>query len=107
MYWSPSVTKSPHLFWSSTGQNGTGKRFMSELVAQLLQEGRLVAAETDNRLGIRAATVKELRISSQPEEQVNGQLTIMEQIEDVVPQVIELANELTQHPKQPDQGMQL
>ena len=49
---------------------------MSELVAQLLQEGRLVAAETDNRLGIRAATVKELRISSQPEEQVNGQITM-------------------------------
>lgn len=32
---------------------------------------------------------------------------IMEQIEDVVPQVIELANELTQYPKQTDQGMQL
>ena len=58
------------------GQNGTGKRFMFELVAQLLQEGRLVAAETDNGLGIRAATVKELRISSQPEEQVNGQITM-------------------------------
>ncbi len=89
------------------GQNGTGKRFMFELVTQLLQEGRLVAAETDNGLGIRAATVKERRISSQPEEQVNGQITIMEQIEEAAPQVIELANELTQHPKQPDQGMQL
>ena len=49
---------------------------MFELVTQLLQEGRLVAAETDNGLGIRAATVKELRINSQPEEQVNGQLTM-------------------------------
>ena len=81
---------------------------MSELVAQLLQEGRLVAAETDNRLGIRAATVKELRISSQPEEQVNGQITIMEQIEEAAPQVIDLAHELTESPRQPAPGeMQL
>ena len=33
-------------------RNSVGKRFATELVAQLLQEGRLVAAETDNGLGI-------------------------------------------------------
>lgn len=57
-------------------QNGIGRRFASELVAQLLQEGRLVAAETDNGLGIRAATAAELRINSQPEKQVSGQITM-------------------------------
>ena len=49
---------------------------MSELVAQLLQEGRLVAAETDNGLGIRTATAKELRTGSQSEKQVSGQITM-------------------------------
>lgn len=57
-------------------QNGIGRRFASELVAQLLQEGRLVAAETDNGLGIRAATAKELRTNSQPEKQVGGQISM-------------------------------
>ena len=57
-------------------QNRAGKQFSSELVAQLLQEGRLVAAETNNGLGIRTATAKELQTGSQSEKQVSGQITM-------------------------------
>lgn len=57
-------------------RNSVGRRFTSELVTQLLQEGRLVATETDNGSGIRTATAKELRINSQPEKQVSGQITM-------------------------------
>lgn len=57
-------------------QNSVGKRFVSELIAQLLQEGRLVAAETSAGTGIRTATVKELSLHSQPTEQVDGQITM-------------------------------
>ena len=39
-------------------RNSVGRRFTPELVTQLLQEGRLVAAETDNGSGIRTATAK-------------------------------------------------
>lgn len=58
-------------------RNSVGRRFASELVAQLLQEGRLVAAETDSGPGIRSATAKELQKSSRAAEQVEGQITII------------------------------
>ena len=57
-------------------ENRIGRRFASELIAQLLQEGRLVAADTTHGMGIRTATAKELRLCSQPAEQVNGQITM-------------------------------
>ena len=58
--------------------NGVGKRFAAELMAQLVQEGRLVTAETDYGEGIRTATAKELGSRRQPmeQEQVKGQITM-------------------------------
>lgn len=58
-------------------RNSCGRRFVSELIAQLLQAGRLVAAETDSGLGIRAATAKELRLDPRSEKQINGQITMI------------------------------
>ncbi len=43
---------------------------------RLLQEGRLVAAETSRGMGICTATAKELSICSQPVEQAEGQITM-------------------------------
>ena len=59
-------------------KNSVGKRFMAELVAQLLQEGRLVTAETTHGEGIRTATAKELgaRRQSMEQEPVEGQITM-------------------------------
>ena len=57
-------------------ENRIGRGFVSELIAQLLQEGRLISADTTHGVGIRTATAKELRLSSQPAEQVNGQITM-------------------------------
>ena len=59
--------------------NGVGKRFVAELMDQLLREGRLVAAEMDYGEGIRTATAKELGARRQPaeQEQVKGQITMM------------------------------
>ena len=59
--------------------NGVGKRFVAELMAQLLQEGRLVAAETTHGKGIRTATEKELgtRRQSMEQEPVEGQISMM------------------------------
>ena len=58
--------------------NGVGKQFVTELMAQLLQEGRLVSAETDYGEGIRTATAKELGVRHQSgeQEQVEGQITM-------------------------------
>ena len=58
--------------------NGVGRRFVAELMAQLLREGRLVAAETTHGEGIRTATEKELgtRRQSTEQEQVEGQITM-------------------------------
>ena len=57
--------------------NAVGKRFMSELIHQLLQEGQMVSAETANGVGIRTATAKELKDYHTPVEQVDGQITMM------------------------------
>lgn len=57
--------------------NSVGLRFVSELIDQLLQQGRLVTAETDHGPGIRTATAKELRNSHKPPvEQLDGQITM-------------------------------
>lgn len=57
--------------------NAVGIRFMSELIDQMLQEGRLVSAETTHGVGIRTATARELKDYHKPVEQVTGQLTMM------------------------------
>lgn len=57
--------------------NAVGNRFMSELIDQLLQEGRLVSAETPHGAGIRTATARELKDCRKPVEQVSGQITMM------------------------------
>ena len=57
--------------------NAIGKRFMSELIDQLLKEGRLVSAETTHGAGIRTATARELNDHSKPVEQVAGQITMI------------------------------
>ena len=57
--------------------NAVGKRFMSELIDQLLKEGRLVSAETTHGAGIRTATARELNDHSKPKEQVAGQITMI------------------------------
>ena len=57
--------------------NAVGNRFVSELIEQLLQEGRLVTAETTHGPGIRTATSTELRHHSKPVEQVDGQMTMV------------------------------
>ena len=57
--------------------NAVGNRFMSELIDQLLQEGRLVSAETAHGAGIRTATARELKDYRKPVEQVAGQITMM------------------------------
>ena len=57
--------------------NAVGNRFMSELINRLLQEGRLVSAETTHGAGIRTATARELKDYRKPVEQVIGQITMM------------------------------
>ena len=58
-------------------QKSVGKRFVNELITQLLQEGRLVSAETSAGPGIRTTAAKELRLRSQPAEQVEGQMPMI------------------------------
>ena len=50
-------------------KNSVGKRFMADLIDQLLQEGRLVSADTTHGEGIRTATAKELGARRQSAEQ--------------------------------------
>ena len=57
--------------------NAVGNLFMTELIDQLLQEGRLVSAETTHGAGIRTATARELNDHSKPVEQVAGQITMI------------------------------
>ncbi len=56
--------------------NAVGIRFMSELIEELLRQGRMVTAETTHGKGIRTATAKELERRRQPVEQISGQLTM-------------------------------
>ena len=64
---------------SATRNNSVEKRFVAELMGQLLQEGRLVAADTAYGEGIRTATEKELGACRQSTEQVQieAQFTMM------------------------------
>lgn len=58
-------------------RNSCGRRFVSELIIQLLQEGQLVAAETDCGEGVRTATAKEQQVRTQSAEQIKGQITMI------------------------------
>lgn len=66
-----------HCLCDRDGCNAVGNCFMSELIDQLLQEGRLVSTETTHGTAIRTATVRELKDYRKPVEQVAGQFTMM------------------------------
>lgn len=55
--------------------NKVGNKFVADLMAELLQKGWLVSAQTSHGEGIRTATDKE-RGARQPVTQVDGQITI-------------------------------
>ena len=55
--------------------NKIGNKFVADLMAELLQKGWLVSAQTSHGEGIRAATDKE-RGARQPVTQVDGQITM-------------------------------
>lgn len=55
--------------------NKIGNKFVADLMAQLLQKGWLVSAQTSHGEGIRTATDKE-RGARQPVTQVDGQITM-------------------------------
>lgn len=57
---------SVHRLCDKDGKNNLANRYVGELVERLIQEGRLVTAETRNGLGIRTATGAELRQREDP-----------------------------------------
>ena len=57
---------SVHRLCDKDGKNNLANRYVGELVERLIQEGRLVTAETRNGLGIRTATGAELRQREEP-----------------------------------------
>ena len=57
------------------GRNRVGNRFVADLMAELLQKGWLVSAQTSHGEGIRTATDK-ARGTRQPVTQVDGQITM-------------------------------
>ena len=57
---------SVHRLCDKDGKNNPANRYVGELVEQLIQEGRLVTAETRNGLDIRTATGAELRQWEEP-----------------------------------------
>lgn len=57
--------------------NAVGNRFASELIAQLIERGQMVIADTTGGPGIRTATEKEVKALHQPAEQLDGQMTMM------------------------------
>lgn len=58
-------------------RNAVENHFMSELIDQLLQEERLVTAETTHGMGIRSATARELKDYHKPAEQIEDQITMV------------------------------
>lgn len=61
--------------WDKDRRNRVGNRFVADLMAELLQKGWLVSAQTSHGEGIRTATDKE-RGARQPVTQVDGQITM-------------------------------
>lgn len=57
--------------------NAVDNRFASELIAQLIEQGQMVIADTAVGPGIRTATEKELRVLHQSAELLDGQMTMM------------------------------
>lgn len=58
-------------------KNAVANHFASELIAQLVEQGRMVIADTTVGPGIRTATEKELQAIRQPAEQIDGQMTML------------------------------
>lgn len=72
-----TVTKDrQNLYLHPASFSGVLEASRDEIAAFILEEGRLVAAETDCGEGIRTATAKELQGRIQPAEQIKGQITM-------------------------------
>ena len=57
--------------------NGLGNRFVSEVMEQLIAEGRLITAHTRQGEGVRTATAQELgKQAYKPSEQTEGQMSM-------------------------------
>lgn len=57
--------------------NSLGNRFVSEVMEQLIAEGRLITAHTRQGEGVRTATAQELgERKHKPTEQTEGQMTM-------------------------------
>ena len=57
---------SVHRLCDKDGKNNLANRYVGELVEQLIQDGRLVTAETKNVLGIRTVAGAEIRQKEEP-----------------------------------------
>ena len=68
---------SVHRLCDKQNANSLGNRFVSEVMEQLIAEGRLITAHTRQGEGVRTATVQELgEQKHKPTEQTEGQMTM-------------------------------
>lgn len=68
---------SMHRLCDKQNINGLGNRFVSEVMEQLVAEGRLVTAHTRQGEGVRTATAQELgKQAHEPSEQTEGQMSM-------------------------------
>ena len=68
---------SVHRLCDKGNTNGLANRFVSEVMEQLIAEGRLITAHTRQGEGVRTATDKELGKQAQkPPEPAEGQMTM-------------------------------
>lgn len=68
---------SVHRLCDQQNINGLGNRFVSEVMEQLVAEGRLVTAHTRQGEGVRTATAQELgKQAHKPSEQTEGQMSM-------------------------------
>lgn len=68
---------SVHRLCDKQNINGLGNRFVSEVMEQLIAEGRLVTAHTRQGEGVRTATAQELgKQAHKPTEQTEGQMSM-------------------------------
>ena len=68
---------SVHRLCGKQNMNGLGNRFVSEVMEQLIAEGRLVTAHTRQGEGVRTATAQELgKQAHKPTEQTEGQMSM-------------------------------
>lgn len=68
---------SVHRLCDKQNMNSLGNRFVSEVMEQLIAEGRLITAHTRQGEGVRTATAQELgERKHKPTEQTEGQMTM-------------------------------